>query len=202
MALISNNTFSQENNFEGELLYDFHFHDKTGKMSDFDSRRIMGNEQSYLFKGNKYKSEMNGEMNFTQFYHGGDTLYFSMNNTNAIFYTNSSNPDDTVISFNIKKEGKIIGAYACDLLEIISDAGITSYYFSNSLKTNPTFFKSHKKGLWSFFMEKTNGCLPVKIIADYKGSKTEILLKRVERRIVDNLYFEIPKGLPIIEDSN
>ena len=147
LALISFtfNTFSQEIVFEGEIVYDFHFKDKTGKMTESASKKIMGTEQSYFFKENNYRSEMNGEMNFTQFYHGTDTLYFSMNNSNAVFYTDCSNPDDKVLSFKIKKANKTINNYICDLLEIVSEAGTTYYYFSEQLKTSPTFLKIIKK---------------------------------------------------------
>lgn len=202
LILYNLNVFSQEKTFEGEIVYSFYFKDKTGKMNDSQSKKIMGTEQSYLFKNNKYKSEMNGEMNFTQFYHGNDRLYFSMNNSNSVFYTDCSVPDDMILSYEIKKVNKNISGYVCDLLVVNSEMGVTYYYFSQQFKTNFLFFKNHKKGLWSFFLEKTGGCLPIKIVADYNISKMEISVKNIDKKKLEDFHFEIPKGLPLIKANN
>lgn len=198
LFFIIQSSYSQNSSFEGTIVYDFSFYDKSQKMSSSDSKRIMGTEQVYYFKKNKYKAESNGEMEFTQFYTGRDTLYMSMNNSNAIFFTDTKKLKDKVISSKIINIKESIAGYECKLLKIQSRAGTTYYYYSDKLKTNPSGFKNHKEGLWAYFLEETKGCLPIKIIADYKESKLELTAKLIEKKPIEDIVFSVPKGLPLI----
>ena len=69
------NIDNKPNTFEGKIIYDMKFIDKTGEMSKKEAKMFMGDKQIYTYKNGKYKSETNGMMKTTQIYLGKDTIY-------------------------------------------------------------------------------------------------------------------------------
>jgi len=93
----------QKNYFEGIISYSVEALDKSKKMTKDESIQYIGDKQIYFIKENKYKTVMNGLLKITQFYTGKDTLYNTMQGSNALVYISVLKQNERVISFDIKK---------------------------------------------------------------------------------------------------
>lgn len=189
---------SQSGTFEGEIQYALKFHDNTGTMSDQQAVQLLGTEQAYSIKSRRYRSEMNGLLQATQVYTGGDTLYSLMKGVNAILFTRVNTNPDSLISYEIKPLGEKIAGYACDLLEIKSRDGLLQYWFSKDVVVNSADFQGHQYGFWKLSLELTGGALPLKSINDTKKMRMEIVAVAVRAGKVDDAQFVLPTGLPLV----
>ena len=93
---------NQTNFFEGKIIYDMKFIDKTGEMSKKEAKMLIGDKQTYTFKNGKYKSETNGMMKTTQLYPGKDTIYNHFKGSKNLLWINATKNSDELISYKIK----------------------------------------------------------------------------------------------------
>ncbi len=177
--------------FEGKIIYDFKFEDKTGHMSAPMIKAFVGDEQTYVIKGNKYKTVMNGQSKVTQYYLGGDTLYSHFLTVNNLLWNDATVNPDEVISYEIKKGAATIAGIKCDLLTIKSEEGTTLYYFNRKYRANPEDYAKHAYGFWKFCIEKTQA-LPIKQVTDSEELHVEIMAKEIKPMPVDNGEFKLP----------
>lgn len=198
LCLLNFKTTAQNEHFEGAIIYDIVYQDKTGEMSDEEAQQFMGNEQKFSIKGDKYASEMNGFLNVKQIYVGNDTLYSQMGGINALMYIDAKENPDSLISYKITEVDEKILGYDCQLLEIKSTEGLTSYYFNPKIVVNPEDYKNHEYGFWKFSLNVTGGALPLKSISDYEDLKLVIIAKSIDREILDDAIFTLPSDLPLI----
>lgn len=192
------NLLFAQDGFEGILKFKIDFKDKTGEMSDDEMRYIMGTEQTYFLKGEKYHSITNGALKITSYHEGKDTLFTKMAMSDKLMYNLTNRDEEKIISYQFEKTDVKILNYQCELLIVKTDKGTHKYYFNRKLKTNPEYYKNHKSGLWNFFMEKTGGALSIKAITDAKDMYTSIELISEERTPLDDDIFIRP-SLPIIK---
>ena len=183
--------------FEGKIIYDLKFQDKTGEMSPEQVKMLFGEEQIYTMKGHQYKNEMNGMMKITQIYLGGDTLFNHVGGMTDLFWIDATTNPDQFIDFNIQKEVETIAGIKCDLLTINSKEGVTKFYFNKNYYVNPALFKNHEYGFWKFSIEKTNS-IPIKSITDTKDQYIEITTKEIKEMKIDDAEFLLP-NLPRVE---
>ena len=127
ILLFQFSTFSQEN-FEGILKFKIEFIDKTGQMTNEQSKQFMGDKQVYYLKGKKYKSELNGMLKMVAYHEGKDTLFTKMNGVNSLMYTITNEEEEKVISYEFKKTDKVVIGYKCELLEVKTNKGFHQYY--------------------------------------------------------------------------
>lgn len=192
----SENLTSQAN-FEGKIVYDLKFEDRTGQMTQEQVVSFMGTEQIYSIKGAKYKSELNGMLKLTQYFVGNDTLFNQMVGMDGIMWINVKENPDSLISYEITKNALEVNGISCDHLKIVSKEGITSYYFNTKYSVDPKNFENHEYGFWKFCIEKTKS-LPLKSISDTKSVYFEITAKEIIEMNIDEKVFKIPL-LPRIE---
>ncbi len=186
--------------FEGKITYDLSFEDKTGEMSKKQAQSIMGDQQVYTIKGGKYKSEMNGGMNITQYYLGQDTLFSQMKGMNGLLWNDARVNPDEIISYDIQKGVATIAGLKCDLLTIQSKEGTTQYYFNKNYRADPAKFALHEYGFWKFCIEKT-GALPMKSVFDTKEFHMEIVAKDFQAMEVSESAFTLP-NLPRVKNPD
>ncbi|MDB0601178.1 DUF4412 domain-containing protein [Tenacibaculum maritimum] len=187
----------QKKTFQGTILYDMDYIDKSGQMNENQVDKFIGKNQVYFFKNNKYKSVMNGMLQLTLIYTGKDTLYNTIKNSKNVKYINVSERNEKIVSSIIKKNQEIILGYECDVLELMTSDGKMEFYFNRNLKINKNFYKSHKKGFWDFLLEKTDGALPLKWITNTSGLKLIIKAKKIEHKVLKDSIFQLPKDLPL-----
>ncbi len=186
---------NSSNSFEGTITYDLVMEDKTGEMTSEQMKNFMGNEQIYMIKGNKYKTKMNGVLEMTQYYIGGDTLYNHLGE-NLLWIDSTKNPDE-LINFEIKENVEKVNGIPCDLLTIQSKKETTHYYFNRSYGINPTDYVKHEYGFWKFCIEKTQS-MPLKIINDSEDLHLEMVAKQIAPMKIDESEFILP-DLPRLE---
>ncbi len=177
--------------FEGQITYSLSIVDKTGEMTEDESKLFMGDEQVYTMKDNKYRSEMNGVLNMTQIYLGQDTIYSQMNGAKAIYWIDATSNADQMIDYTIERGVETIAGVECDLLTINSKEGTTKYYYNKEYYSNAKNFKYHKHGFWNFCMEKTNA-IPLKSSIESKDMFIEVTAKKINVVEVNEEAFIIP----------
>lgn len=183
--------------FEGKIIYDLSYEDKTGQMTKEQSKMFMGDQQVYTIKGNKYKSEMNGMMKMTQYYLGQDTLFNQFVGMNNLLWIDANSNSSEVIDYNIETDVETIAGIRCDLLTINTTEGITKYYYNKDYKIDPKHYSNHEYGFWKFSIEKTNS-LPIKSVSDSKDVYYEVVAKEIKKMKIDDSEFALP-NLPRIE---
>jgi Domain of unknown function (DUF4412) len=188
---------AQTGPFEGKIVYNLKFHDKTGAMSDAQSAQYLGTEQRYYIEGGRYRSEMNGLMQMTQVYPDNDTLYTTMKGMNALLYVDARILKDEVITQTITASEEKIAGYACKLLEIKSKKGSLKYWFSEEVRADPADYQNHQYGFWKLCLELTGGALPLRLVSDDPKVLMETVAQSVVREEVDDILFVLPKGLPL-----
>lgn len=193
--------YSQKNLFQGIIIYDMDYSDKTGQMDEVQSEQYLGNEQKYFIRESQYKSVMNGLLNVTQLYTGKDTLYSTIKGTDTILYIDTKFQKEKVISSIIKKNQLSVLGYNCNSLELTTSDGIIKYYFNEALRIDKDLYVNHKKGFWYFCLDKTNGALPIKCVTETSDFKLIITAKKIDIKDLDDSDFELPKNLPIIKSS-
>jgi hypothetical protein len=177
--------------FEGKVTYDIKIEDKTGEMTNEETKMLMGDKQIFIMKGDKYKSEMNGMIQMTQIYLGGDTLYNQMKGMKSILWIDVRSASDKMIDYTIQKEAETIAGIKCDLLTIRSEQGTTKYYFNKKYYVNPASFQNHEYGFWKFCIEQTN-TIPIKSILDDNEMYLEITAKEIKEMKIDDAEFDVP----------
>ena len=194
-SFAANTTFCQNDKplktFEGRIIYDFIFKDKTGEMSDEECKSMFGDEQIYVIKNEKYKSNMNGMIGITQVYIGGDTIYNIYQGMDQIFWNDATTDTDEIIDYSLSENVMTVAGIQCDLLTINSKKGVSKYYFNKEYKVDPQYYSKHKFGFWSFCIEKT-GALPIKSITDTQAFYIETTAKQVKEVLIDDKEFFIP----------
>jgi len=191
----------QKNYFEGIISYSVEALDKSKKMTKDESIQYIGDKQIYFIKENKYKTVMNGLLKITQFYTGKDTLYNTMQGSNALVYISVLKQNERVISFDIKKNQSTILGLKCDVLSIKTNDSSMKYYFNKDIKVNKELYKNHKTGLWYFCLNKTDGALPLKWVTDSTDSKLTIEAEKIDLKKLNDSIFKTPKNLPLVKSQ-
>ena len=177
--------------FEGQITYALSIVDKSGEMTEDETKMFMGDKQIYTMKENKYRSEMNGVLNMTQIYLGQDTIYSQMLGAEAVYWIDATSNTDRMIDYKIERSVETIAGVDCDLLIINSEEGTTKYYFNNEYYSNAKNFKHHKYGFWNFCMEKTNA-IPLKTTIESKDMFIEATATNINEAKVSDEAFIVP----------
>lgn len=178
--------------FEGKIIYDLIVKDKTGKTPKAQMAMVMGTEQVYTIKGNKYKSETNGMMKMTQYYTGNDSLFNQIHGVDKLLFVDVKTNFDEMLSYEITENAETIAGIACDLLTIKSKGGTIQYFYNKKYAVDPRHFAEHEYGFWKFCIEKTQA-LPLKCISDNDDALyMEATAKEIVAMKVADSVFELP----------
>ncbi len=192
-------TSQAQENFEGIIKFKSEFVDKTGEVPKEQIKKLMGDENVFFLKEEKYKSEMNGLLNMKSFYNGSDTLFVKMYGTKSLMYELiTKKEEEKVLSHEFTKITKKIAGIDCKLLIVKTNKGVHKYYYSDDVKIDPKYYKNHSLGLWNYFMKITKGGISIKHVSDLKDSYSSIEAVSIERKKLDEAIFNRP-NLPIIK---
>ncbi|WP_116125409.1 hypothetical protein [Lewinella sp. IMCC34183] len=184
-------TVSAQAPFEGTIVYDFTFRDRTGQMTDEQARTFLGTEQTYRIRGGSYASQLDGLVGMTVVYQGGDSLFTYFLNAPQVLYNVVTVADDSLISYTIEEDVAEIAGVPCDLLTILSRAGTTRYYYSTDYPADARLFARHRFGWWSLCTELT-GSLPLKTVTDLEHLYTEGTARIIRAEPVNDAAFAVP----------
>jgi len=193
LLLPSLDTFSQEKDFQGFILYKYEFIDSSGNDITDQLKEKFGLEQHYYINFTNYKS-YNEKGEITQLYNSKSNKYF-FRSGNQIRSVDASLEFPKLFEVENLKETEAILGYECKSLKVKSENGETIYFFNSAIKVNPDTFKRHRFGSWSNYLRASNGALPLKfevIKEGYTWKATAILIE--EKKLKDD-DFEIEKIL-------
>ncbi len=187
---VKKKAIKQVKEFEGKIIYELIYKDRTGRMTVEQVKAVIGNQQIYTVKGKKYKNEKNGLLNMVQYYLGQDTLYSQI--AGQLHCTDTNSNPETLVDFKIEEKVDTIAGIICDLLSItLTEGGTIKYYFNRDYHVNPNHYEKHEYGFWKFCTEKTNS-LPIKQIHDTKVAYVELTAKEIKKISIDDAEFELP----------
>ncbi|MEM9983613.1 MAG: hypothetical protein AAF804_00830 [Bacteroidota bacterium] len=177
--------------FEGKITYQLIFKDRTGLLSDESAQRMMGDQQHYTIKGDHYRAELNGMLNVTQIYLGGDTLYTQMSAYNGIQWTDSRVNLNELVNFEIVRNADTILGKVCDALVYQTGKGEARYYYNSEIPADPSLFSKHEYGFWKFCVEQTQA-IPLRHVLDYKDTYVETIATEITPMEVEKTEFDLP----------
>ena len=153
--------------FTGELTYKY-----TYSSSELNADSLKQNRPEkavFRFDTINYQSQFIGKDTFTYYY--SSLLNKSVSKTNDKFdegCEDYSLPTDSILSFKVYDTDEKVLGYACRILEFQSKIFYTKYYISKDLKIAPATYEKHKAYNWSFYGEKADGGLILKLEHRFK----------------------------------
>src|SRR4030095_14010177 len=121
-------------------------------------------------------------------------------NSDTLFYTDCSQPNETIIKSDISLNRDTILNFPCNLFEIQTNnlAGqpyrFAYYYFNETTKVNPDWFKNTKFGSYDKIYPQTKA-VPLKIIIKMEAITITMTALSIKKQKVDDKLFEIAKGV-------
>jgi len=191
----------QAQNFEGVIIYDFSYKDKTGYFSPKEIKKLLGDRQIYYYKSGKYRSRLNGKWEKSSVYLGGDKICNTKKHIRAIMWVDAEKQPNEVLSYKITRDAKKIKGWRCDLLEVKTEEGTLYYYYHPKLSVDPKMYSSHHYRFLSYCISKT-GALPIKFIYESELEYLEIVAEDINEKLIEEDVFELPAGLPEIKDPD
>jgi hypothetical protein len=189
--------------FEGKLQYANYYLDKN-TFKQFSAKL----EWVYI-KGNYQKTQLidtgqgsldwelldfkNSQVYYRKIYKDAPILHGSLCATKS---------NDSAVTFDLLDTTYVIsGLTSKVMIKYVGDKKMAEYYYYDSIRINPIHFKCHIENDLDLFYNKTNGALITQIV-DYGGSYVYIYqLKEIDKGIVDDSEFVLPKDIRIIEEK-
>lgn len=196
-CLFINDTLTAQT-FEGVIVYNYSYTDKTGFLSKKEAKKLFGTEQTLHIKNGKYKSRLNGISKKTHIYPGNDTLYMTQDAVRAVMWINAKKQKGEILSHNLTRGAKRVKGVKCDLLEVKTTTGTLYYYFSDKYKVDSKLYAKHQYNYWAFCLEKTGGALPLKFVVDKQDETIELTCKKISLAKISDNIFTLTRGVSII----
>lgn len=163
---------SYAQSFSGTVVYSVEY---KAKSDDFDIEALRANRSSeirYSIMDGYYKSVQKKR----------DEVYYSYVLEPVTGKIYDIYEDKTVVTFRDSEKYKpkrfyytvfddstfTINGYKCYKVKFDTDYGTTTSYFSDSLRVDPSTFKTHILGHWIKKLKITNGGIPLKSVTEYK----------------------------------
>ncbi|MEQ8526093.1 hypothetical protein [Gracilimonas sp.] len=166
-TFFSSSIFAQSNSFTGKILYEYSFQ-KPDTKEDITDRLApeLGYEQHYFINSKNYKAyDENG--NFVQSYNSETNKYYFLDPlTDQIMVINGSIKTSQNVKVTYLDDIEVIMGKKCKKLIVKTERQETIYYYSEEIRVNPEPFLNHHFGDWSYYMEASNGALPLKYVVE------------------------------------
>jgi hypothetical protein len=178
--------------FEGEIIYQNIYKSKNAQLKDEQLGIMMGTTQNYYFKGDNYKSVLNGQVLQWQLYLSQDKkLYSKMSNSETVFWNDVNIQGDEILSAVINKNVTTILGYKCDELILTCKSGIQKYYYNSKLNIEANKFVNHKLGNWYDFVSRSNA-LPLKTIIENAQFTLISIAVEIKPMKLEAYFFKLP----------
>lgn len=193
---ISHSLFSQ--NFSGILTYKTSIIPKDSSVNIDEILKDEHGEISKYYIMNKYYKSVyfkNGEYNYSYTYDDETKrMYDDYVNKQYVTFRDSRSANIKVLNRTKHLDSTIkVQGHKCYLVKTTSNKGLRKYYYSNSLRVNPDFFKGHKVGNWYEKLNFVNGSLMLKSITEYDNYIKIREVIKIEEKILNASEFKFPK---------
>ena len=179
--------------FEGKILYNYQYLDKEGKDITDRMKEVGGAEQHYFINARNYKSK-NEKNQLTQLYNSATNQYYFNVGLELQMV-------DAAKEFPEKNESKPLkGKQAildipCRSLQVISEVGVTTYFYSKKIKVDPGPFSKHRFGNWNNYLSMTKGALPLKFIVAFERYTLTATAVKITPMKLSDAGFEVKLAL-------
>jgi len=162
--LLTKIVFAQS--FEGEIIYLNSYKSKAANFSDQQVQSMMGNQEEYYLRAGDYKIVMNGSVVSTYYYHAKENkLYTEFQDGDRMYWSDAAVNNDSVLSFEVKKNvGKIL-SYSCDEVILHTRKGTQIYDYAPQLVVDASLFANHKFNNWYDYL-KVAKAVPLKMVVE------------------------------------
>lgn len=184
--------------FTGKILYKNSFVDFRGNDITDKFAPSYGRELHYYINDKNYKA-LDEQKNWVQLYNSDANVYYHFNKDKTARKIDGSTQTGQKFIVTKLEERATIAGYDCKALRVEEDDGITIYYYSPSIKTDPKTYSKHNLGDWNKYLEATDGALPLKFIStDHKnGYIWTSVATQVTKMNLTAKDFEFPRDFKI-----
>jgi len=181
--------------FTGKVIYQDSYQSKNPAISSSDFERFVGTKREWFIQDSFYKSLRNGKFKSTMLYRGDENRLYKFNaGADTILWMDASR-DTLTNSSEVKVESsnEIILGLKCKKIKIVTQLGITTYYFSDAYRMNPRNFMNHHLESWDFYTSMAKA-IPLKIVFESKEMNFVSTAIKVEPMRLSKSIFDVPQG--------
>lgn len=180
--------------FEGVIYRDVQITPKTTKYSKEDLDRLAGNGViDYYKEGNYYELTGNEFSDYSFFQAKTNRRYDKRANNDTLFWTDAAQPAQKLLKYEITPKKERVLGVLCDELKLYFEKKTNSaYYNSDSLKTNPAWYKERTM-FNEDFMYSISRSHYYKYVSENEHYTLTITAKKIVHKKIDDDLF-IPKG--------
>lgn len=182
--------------FTGRIDFVYTFHDAQGNDVTEKMAPFAGRGQQYFVNEGNYKS-LTDKGRFQLLYRSdSNILYQAVLPGQPIQRIDAATGASETFFVRKLTEHETVAGYDCEAVEINTDTGTTTYYYSPKITVNPLLYKRHAYGDWNRVLEATGGALPLKysMINMKQGFMVwTITATSVKEGELNGAAFELPK---------
>lgn len=188
--------------FEGEIVYQNTYRSKAAGFSDQQVQSMLGTQEQYYLRGGDYRIVMNGSVISSYYYLSKENkIYTEFQDGDRMYWNDAAVNNDSVLSFEVKKNAIKLLTYDCDELILHTRKGTQIYDYSSQLRIDPALFVNHKFGNWYDFL-KVAKAVPLRMVVE---QDQVIIISEVVTvkpvKLNDNL-FVLPAVSEIVKSPN
>ncbi|MEO8854525.1 MAG: hypothetical protein ABI359_12150 [Ginsengibacter sp.] len=193
LLMTLNSIGQSQKNFEGEIIYQFDFISKMPKVDSKMIKNIVGSGSTLSFKQGNYRHDYDGGIVEFDIYNKEDNkAYFKKRNNDTIYWSDCSLPGNKIKNFKFASKKETILGIDCDQLIIeYEKKSEIHYYNSDSIITNPAWFKNFKTNGENLIDEKEKSIF-LKSESDFDGFTMISIADKISRHKIDEKIFKIP----------
>jgi len=120
--------------FEGEIIYHNVFKSNIPNLNAEQLSLLIGTEQQYFIRGGNYKSLINSQaINMQEYDPATNRIYTRTTKSDTLYWTDASINNDSLISYEIRKNAATILNYPCDAIIMKVRSGTMTLYYNRAL---------------------------------------------------------------------
>jgi len=195
IALILFLALNVKGQFSGKVIYHDSYKSKNPAISSSDFEKFVGTERVLFMQDSFYKNVHTGEFKSIMLYRGDENKLYRFNEgADTIFWMDALRDTLTKVSESkVERSDEIILGLKCKRIKIVTQLGITTYYFSDSYRIDPRNFKNHHLESWDFYASRARA-IPLKIVFESEEMDFVSTAIKVEPIRLNKNIFDVPPG--------
>ena len=123
-------------------------------------------------------------------------IYRRTPKSDTLYWIDASIKNDSVISYEIRKDAATILHYPCDVIIMKVRTGTMTLYYNRTLLLDGARYQRHGYNNWAFYAAHTNA-LPLKIIVESGQFRMERTATEIRPMNLGQDFFTINPGTPL-----
>ena len=183
--------------FEGEIIYHNVFKSSIPNLNAEQLGLLIGTEHQYFIRGGNYKTLVNSQaINMQEYDPATNRIYIRTPKSDTLYWTDASINNDSLISYEIRKNAATILHYPCDAIIMKVRSGTMTLYYNRELLLEGALYRRHGYENWAFYAAHTNA-LPLKMIIESGQFRMERTATEIRPMKLGQDFFTINPGTPL-----